>query len=332
MVYNASAAAYRPFTSGIRYIMDIKKVIVRVPATTANLGSGFDCLGMALEVHNTVTAQVVPSGLDVRITGEGEEALRWGEENRVLRAMRLVYQQAGRRLPGLRLDLENAIPLGRGLGSSAAASVGGLVAANTLCDNALTNDQLLALAVRLEGHPDNVAPALLGGLVVAITEGDRLVCAPVPVPPGLMAAGFVPDFPMATEAARRVLPGRSTWADAVYNVGRAALLVASFATGQPDLLDVATGDRLHQPYRQAIFPGMKKPQWNELIYFPFIWSGFHRTIFKFFLFVALIVNTIIFTPFIIQNGWFVSKKCGYSLSYFQLQTLYSKNLFGEVTF
>ncbi len=237
--------------------MDIRKVIVRVPATTANLGSGFDCLGMALEIHNTVTAQVVPSGLDVRIVGEGEEALRWGEENRVLRAMRLVYQQAGRRLPGLRLDLENAIPLGRGLGSSAAASVGGLVAANTLCENALSNDQLLILAVRLEGHPDNVAPALLGGLVVAITEGERLVCAPVPVPPDLMAAGFVPDFSMATEAARRVLPRQVDLADAVYNVGRAALLVAAFATGHPDLLDVATGDRLHQPYRQAIFPGMR---------------------------------------------------------------------------
>jgi homoserine kinase len=139
--------------------MDVRRVIVRVPATTANLGSGFDCLGMALELHNTVTAQVLPSGLDVRITGEGEESLRWGEENRVLRAMRLIYQEAGRRLPGLRLDLENAIPLGRGLGSSAAASVGGLVAANTLCENALTNDQLLALAVRLEGHPDNVASA-----------------------------------------------------------------------------------------------------------------------------------------------------------------------------
>jgi homoserine kinase len=258
MVYNASAAAYLPPTSGTRYIMDINKVVVRVPATTANLGSGFDCLGMALEVHNTVTAQVVPSGLDVRISGEGEEALRWGEENRVLRAMRLVYQQANRRLPGLRLDLENTIPLGRGLGSSAAASVGGLVAANALCDHALTTDQLLALAVRLEGHPDNVAPALLGGLVVAITEGDHFVCAPVPVPTGLVAAAFVPDFAMPTDEARRVLPGRIDRADAVFNLGRAALLVAAFATDRPDLLDQATGDRLHQPYRQAIFPAMPR--------------------------------------------------------------------------
>ncbi len=236
--------------------MDVRRVTVRVPATTANLGSGFDCLGMALEVYNTVTAQVVPSGLDVRVTGEGEEALRWGEENRVLRAMRLVYQQSGRRLPGLRLDLENTIPLGRGLGSSAAASVGGLVAANALCGEALTTDQLLALAVRLEGHPDNVAPALLGGLVVAVAEGERLVCAPVPVPTGLMAAAFVPDFPMPTEEARRVLPGQLDRADAVYNLSRAALLVAAFATNRPDLLDLATGDRLHQPYRQALFPAM----------------------------------------------------------------------------
>jgi homoserine kinase len=213
---------------------------------------------MALEVYNTVTAQVVPSGLDVRISGEGEEALRWGEENRVLRALRLVYQQAGRRLPGLRLDLENSIPLGRGLGSSAAASVGGLLAANALCDNILGVDDLLTLAVRLEGHPDNVAPALLGGLVVSVVDGERLVYAPVPVPPDLIAAAFVPDFPMPTEEARRALPQQVDRTDAVYNMGRAALLVAAFATGRADLLATATGDRLHQPYRQAIFPAMPR--------------------------------------------------------------------------
>jgi len=238
--------------------LDIKKVVVRVPATTANLGSGFDCLGMALEIYNTITAQVMPSGLDVRVTGEGEEALRWGEENRVLRAMRLVYQQVGRKLPGLRLDMENAIPLGRGLGSSAAATVGGLVAANVLCGSPLSTEDLLTLAVRMEGHPDNVAPALLGGLVVTVTENDRLIYASVPVPPGLVAVAFVPDFPMPTEEARRVLPAQVSRADAVYNLGRAALLVAAFATGRPDLLDIAMGDRLHQPYRQALFPTMPK--------------------------------------------------------------------------
>lgn len=238
--------------------MDIKKVVVRVPATTANLGSGFDCLGMALEIYNVVTAQVMPSGLDVRITGEGEEALRWGEENRVLRAMRLVYQQVNRKLPSLRLDLENNIPLGRGLGSSAAATVGGLVAANALCGSPLSTDQLLALAVRIEGHPDNVAPALLGGLVVTVVENDRLIYASVPVPSGLVAAAFVPDFPMPTEEARRVLPAQVSRADAVYNLGRVALLVAAFATGRSDLLDTATGDRLHQPYRQALFPAMPR--------------------------------------------------------------------------
>lgn len=236
--------------------MVVSKIVVRVPATTANLGPGFDCLGMALELHNLVTLHITSGGLDVHIEGEGAESLRWGEENRVLRAIRVVFQEVGQHLPGMALELENHIPLGRGLGSSAAATVGGLVAGNALCGGLLTEEQLLRLATRLEGHPDNVAPALLGGLVIVVQDGERLVCDKVSVPPDLQAALFVPDFPMPTAEARRVLPAQVSRADAIYNLGRATLLVAALSQRRYDLLDLATRDRLHQPYREAIFPAM----------------------------------------------------------------------------
>lgn len=236
--------------------MVASKVVVRIPATTANLGPGFDCLGMALELYNTVTVHVTGGGLDVRIEGEGAESLRWGEENRVLRAMRVAFREADQRLPGLSLELENRIPLGRGLGSSAAATVGGLVAGNALCGSLLSEEQLLRLATRLEGHPDNVAPALLGGLVIVVQDGERLVYDRVALPVELQAALFVPDLAMPTAEARRVLPAQISRADAVYNLGRVALLVSALAQRRYDLLDLATRDRLHQPYREAIFPAM----------------------------------------------------------------------------
>ncbi len=234
------------------------KVIVRVPATAANLGPGFDCLGMALGLYNIVTAEAAPSRLTVRIIGEGEDALPRGAENQVLRAMRAVFRRVGRQLTGLSLELQNAIPVARGLGSSAAATVAGLVAANSLCGEALSRDQILALAIQLEGHPDNVAPAFLGGMVVVVQETGRAIYAHVPVPAGLKAALFVPDFAMLTKEARRVLPRRVERADAVYNIGRAALLVAALTQGRLELLDVATRDRLHQPYREALFPAMPR--------------------------------------------------------------------------
>jgi len=211
---------------------------------------------MALELHNTVAVQVTHGRLDVRIEGEGARDLRWGEENRVLRGIRLAFEAAQRRPPGLALEQTNEIPLGRGLGSSAAATVAGLVAGNTLCGGHLSQEQLLMLATELEGHPDNVAPALLGGLVIVVRHDGRLLHCRIPVPPDLKAALFVPDFVMPTEDARRVLPTEIPREDAVYNLGRVALLVASLIQGRHQFLDAATRDRLHQPYREAIFPAM----------------------------------------------------------------------------
>jgi homoserine kinase len=211
---------------------------------------------MALGLYNTVTVQVTHGRLDVRIQGEGAEDLRWGEENRVLRAIRLAFEQGGHQLPSLALEQKNEIPLARGLGSSAAASVAGLVAGNALMDNALSQDQLLSLATQLEGHPDNVAPALLGGLVIVVHHEGQLLCHRVPVAPDLTAALFVPADSVPTAEARRVLPAQVPRADAVHNLGRVALLVTALQQKQYHLLDAATRDRLHQPYREAIFPAM----------------------------------------------------------------------------
>lgn len=228
---------------------------VRVPATSANLGPGFDALGMALDLANVV--HVAPAeALAVRIEGEGAGVLAEGPDNLVYQAMTCLAERLGEPLPPVRLHCVNAIPLARGLGSSSAAIVAGLVAANHLYGDRLSPDALLELAVALEGHPDNVAPALLGGVRVCV-QTDAGVCqAPVPLRRPLRAVLFVPDFPMPTEAARRALPATVPLHDAVFNLGRAALLVAALATGAYDLLREATRDRLHQPARTALFPAM----------------------------------------------------------------------------
>ncbi len=226
-----------------------------MPATTANLGPGFDCLGLALDLHNTVTISSSDS-FHIDVSGEGSADLPRDTSNIAYRAVQAAAEASRREVPPLRLELDNEIPLARGLGSSAAAIVGALVAANHFFESGLSEDCLLDLASRMEGHPDNVAPALLGGCVVVVRDGDRLVHTEVPWPDGLLAVLFIPEFNLPTAEARRVLPRQVDLADAVFNVGRAALLATSLATGSVDLLRVAMQDLLHQPYRQTLFPGM----------------------------------------------------------------------------
>lgn len=228
---------------------------VRVPATTANLGPGFDCLGLALDLWNTVRLELGTRG--VQVSGEGAESLSRGEDNLVCRAAAALFREVGDASPDVAVVCRNDVPLGRGLGSSAAAVVGGLAAANALCGEPLSTRDLLRLAVAMEGHPDNVTPALLGGCQVSVTDGDDVVTSAVPTPEGLRAVLFVPERPMPTAQARALLPARVSRDDAVFNIGRTALLVNALATGDLDGLRVATQDRLHQPYRSALFPSMR---------------------------------------------------------------------------
>jgi homoserine kinase len=233
----------------------IRRVTVKVPATSANMGPGFDCLGMALDIWNTVHVEVGTSGFVIR--GEGEGDLRRGRSNLVYRVFGLPFKESGKEVPKVSFTCENEIPLGRGLGSSSAAVVAGLVAGNEVCGRPLSQEALLELAARVEGHPDNVSPALLGGCQIVVRDGDRLITSAVPMPDELRAVVFVPDVPMPTKQARALLPREVTRQDAVYNIGRVGLLVSALATGDFTHLAVATEDRLHQPARQAIFPVMK---------------------------------------------------------------------------
>lgn len=231
------------------------RVHVRVPATSANLGPGFDALGLALGLHNEVEAAEA-DGVSVRIEGEGAGSLPPGPDNVVARGVRLAFEAAGRPFKGVSLTCVNRIPTARGLGSSAAAWVGGLVAGNALLGGPLDRDALLALAVRAEGHPDNVAAALLGGLTVSCVDADRVIALTLPVPADVGWVVLIPTISSSTAEARAVLPASVPRADAVFNVQRVALLLASLAARRPAALPAALQDRLHQPYRVRLFPWM----------------------------------------------------------------------------
>lgn len=231
------------------------RVHVRVPASSANLGPGFDALGLALGLHNEIAASESDS-VALTIEGEGADQLAPNERNVVVRAVRAAHEAAGRPFRGCSLACVNRIPLARGLGSSAAAWVGGLVAGNALLGSPLDRDALLVLAARAEGHPDNVAAALLGGLTVAYGAGDGARALSLPVPAGLRWVVLVPDVSMSTAEARAILPQSVPRTDAVFNVQRVALLLASLQAGRADLLSAALEDRLHEPYRLGLFPWM----------------------------------------------------------------------------
>ncbi|MHB1132496.1 MAG: homoserine kinase [Chloroflexota bacterium] len=228
----------------------------RVPATVANLGSGFDCLGLAVGLYADVTMEIDGGRAGMEITGEGYDRLPNGRSNLVRRAIARYADFVGQPVPSYWLHMHNRIPISGGLGGSAAAIVAGLLLANELLGTRLDRGELLELATEIEGHPDNVAPALEGGLIVATRDEGRVISLKVPVPPELRSVVFVPDFAMPTAEARRILPRTVHRGQAIFNLGRAATLVAAMYSGRIDLLGVATQDQLHQPYRQQMFPAM----------------------------------------------------------------------------
>jgi homoserine kinase len=232
------------------------RVRVRVPATSANLGPGFDALGLALGLYNEVVFEEA-DGITVAVEGEGAGRLDDGAKNVVARGVALAFEVAGRPFRGARLRCVNHIPLSRGLGSSAAAWVGGLVAANAVLGEPLDREALVTAAARAEGHPDNVAAAVLGGLTVSCADAARVTAVSLPVPPEIAWVVLLPGTESSTREARAVLPDSVPRADAVFNVQRVSLLLAALGAGRPDLLDLAMQDRLHQPYRQRLFPWME---------------------------------------------------------------------------
>jgi homoserine kinase len=228
---------------------------VRVPATSANLGPAFDCAGLALTLHDVVEFAVVPSGLTVEVRGVGAGDLPTDETHLVVRAFRAACDELGWAPSGLRVVADNGIPQGRGMGSSAAAVVAGVMGAWALCPDVDTIDcdAVLRLVTELEGHPDNVAACLFGGATLSWTGERGTVADTLPVSPEVLPIVLVPEGTLSTHAARRLLPEFVPHADAAFNASRAALLVHALI-GQPGMLLEATEDRLHQRQRTEAMP------------------------------------------------------------------------------
>ena len=235
-----------------------KRVRIRIPATTANCGPGFDTLGIACTLYNEVELELdgPKEYVQLNLTGDGTDTLPTNERNLVLRSVRMVLERAKAKNSGIRLNMHNIVPLSRGLGSSSAAIIGGLMAANTVLDMPFTKPELLDMATQIEGHPDNVAPALYGGFTVSVMKGEQVVCLQLPIPSELQLVVCIPDFRLSTHKARQAIPERIPHKDAVFNVSRTALLVGALTTGRPEYLADALDDRLHQPYRAPLIPGM----------------------------------------------------------------------------
>jgi homoserine kinase len=234
-------------------------ITVTVPATTANLGPGFDCLGAALSLYNRFTFSRQDTDLgSVAIAVSGAEAERVSRDssNLVYQAFLKLYQHIEQPPPAVQIEINMGIPLARGLGSSATAIVGGLVGANQLAGSPLSQAEVMQLAIALEGHPDNVVPALIGGCRLAATtpEGEWVICE-IPWHDSIIPIVAIPNFELSTAEARRVLPASYSRADAIFNVAHLGLLLRGLETGRADWLTAALQDRIHQPYRHGLIPG-----------------------------------------------------------------------------
>lgn len=242
-------------------LTDSKKnrVVVRVPGTSANCGPGFDCLGLATTIYNYLDLTLIRGGkVVVESSGEGAENIPNGRRNLTWQAVSRFLKAVGRddEFKGAIIRMKNNVPISRGLGSSSTAIVAGLVAANEIVGAPLNRQELLKLATELEGHPDNVAPALFGGFTVSVMDSGEVQTFSFLPRVKLKLIVAVPDFELSTRLARKVLPRNVSMKDAIFNVSRASMLIAALVEGREDLLPLAFDDALHQPYRKKLVPGM----------------------------------------------------------------------------
>lgn len=222
---------------------------IRIPATSANLGAGFDCLGLAVNLYNYID---MAESDRVDISSSDGTWVPTTKENMIYSAAAHLYELCGKKLTGLKLVQQNNIPMTRGLGSSSACIIGGLVGANVLLGSPLSKAELVDIASDLEGHPDNTTPALLGGIVTAVLEGNKVYWVKQEVQNALRLVAVIPDFKLSTVMARQVLPETVSHMDARFNLSRAALFSASLLQGKYENIRVAVNDRLHQPYRLSL--------------------------------------------------------------------------------
>lgn len=237
----------------------MKSVRVKVPASTTNLGPGFDCLGLALKLYNVVKMEKTSgSKLTIEIEGKGKDDLPRDKRNIIFPALEAVFKRVGEDPKGLRIRQTNNIPLGRGLGSSAATRLAGIVGANRLLGTHLSTGEVLSLAAQLEGHPDNVAASLLGGFVIVANTPEGLRWVRMDFPASLKVVLAIPEVDVPTRKARDVLPRAIPISDAVFNLSRLGILLSSLALKKWENLLFATEDKLHQPYREPLIPGMRQ--------------------------------------------------------------------------
>ena len=242
------------------------KVTVKVPATTANLGPGFGCLGLALPIYNEITVEetVMPgSGVEINIIEDSETydilSIPKDENNIVYKAIELLYNFVGQTVSDIKITIKTDIPVTRGLGSSASVIVGGLIAANKLLGNPADEAVILSIATEVEGHPDNVTPAIVGGLVISAKEDDgSIVYRKLEWPDEWVITVCIPEYELATDISRSVLPEEVPMKDAVYNAQRMAMFVEAIHTKDTELMKLALKDKLHQPYRMKLVPGLEK--------------------------------------------------------------------------
>ncbi|ABY93572.1 homoserine kinase [Thermoanaerobacter sp. X514] len=236
--------------------MESDMVKVKVPASSANLGPGFDSIGVALNLYTEISMGFIEEGLLIEVSGEDYKEIETTENNLVYKAAKKVFEKTETQYEGLKIEIRNGIPVGAGLGSSAAAIIGGMLAANELAGGILTHKEILDLAASMEGHADNVAPALNGGLNVTVFDGNTTYYVKKELEEELKFIAFTPKKLLKTEIARNILPQKIDFKDAVFNTGRSSLLTAALFSGRYDLLKIASQDMLHQKYRSKLIPEM----------------------------------------------------------------------------
>lgn len=232
----------------------VEKVEVTIPATSANLGPGFDCLGIALSLYNKTTFRRSQNGTHFLISGVDCHKIPADENNLIYKSACHLFARLGKRPLPMHIEQHNHIPVGSGLGSSSTAVLAGLLGANGLLDFPLTRDEILDIAIEMEGHPDNVAPAMHGGLILSLMHENGTHIEPIEVEP-MEVIVVLPDFQMLTEEARAILPATVSRQDAIFNCSRIALLIRALQTGDYEKLKISMEDRLHQPYRLTLIPG-----------------------------------------------------------------------------
>lgn len=245
------------------------KISVKVPASTSNLGPGFDCIGMALPIYNTITIEetVLPgTGIEINVLNDSETSndllmdhMPMDENSIIYKAVELLYNSIGQTPSELKITVQSQIPIARGLGSSASVIVGGLLAANELLGHPADEVALLSIATEVEGHPDNVTPSIVGGLVLTSLEDDgSVVYRKLNWPEEWQITVCIPDYELSTEISRSVLPKEVPMQDAIFNAKRLGMLIQAINTKDAELMKMALQDRLHQPYRMKLVPGLDK--------------------------------------------------------------------------